>query len=201
MRFHFPTHAAPVSDGYAITPRDIAVEALKNCKDRGQIANHVTFDVLDTKGRRGGGSALEIQLRANGHDRGRRPRNSGSGGAVRSSTYFGGPNLAATYDEWGFFIEEMFSLTGGEMLVGSPSMPQYASLKDFHHKTGRTYDPGYPDEVEKWGDIYRYKVGRNDVGRRGSGRVNSTIGTSGRLVTTYDPRSADYLRGLQAGAL
>lgn len=214
-----------------LSPHHLAAQAMAECQERGTIADHVSFDVLEVKARRGNGIALEVQLRAAQWDRGRRTRNSGTQGATRSSTYFGGGNLAATFDEWGFFLAALYRLSTapaqcvdeilvpgdtpmpvlsvspgpGDFFVGSPSAPTYRGEADFHHQTGRTYDPTYPAEVESisdpvhgdW-DSYPYRSGMAPMGRRGVGRIN-WHSYAPSLGAMYDPRDADWLRKFQNG--
>lgn len=216
MRFHFPdfnpngTYAA---DGQR-HPYSIAMAALRECQDSGTIAEHVGFKVLDERGRRGTGAALEIQLEASRRDRGRRAGNTGSYGA--STGYGGDGAFAATYDEWGFLIAAMYRLatTGddapGEFFCGSAKYKVYADETDFHYKTGRTYDQSYPELLEAWEgvedeahrnfgriDDFRYRSGRNQIGRRGAGRVH--IENNGTRWAKLDIRSPEWLRQFQNG--
>lgn len=193
MRIHFPNHPAPTPDAWAKTPRDLAIAAMKECQAAGTIAPHVRFKTLETKQRRGTGSALEVQLEATQRDRGRRSGNSGSYGAMQDGTY------SATYDEWGFFLAALYRLAGDDMICGTPKYPHYSNADDFHYKTGRTYDPEYPDYVERCGDDFPYRQGRNQIGRRGVGRAN--VGAVPRIIqyAKEDPRTANFLRQLHTG--
>lgn len=190
MRIHFPS--SPItSDGWTKHPRDLAYIALNECQQAGTIAKHVTFKALSSHNRKGTGSALEVQLEASESDRGRRSGNSGSYGAMSNGTY------AATYDEWGFFLAALYRHAGSDLICGTPKHPVYADEEDFHFKTGRTYDPAYVDYVGMYGDDYLYRGGRNQMGRRGAGRVH--YDNPYTRYTTEDPRTADFLRDLQAG--
>lgn len=201
MRIHFPNHDSKA-------PRIHAQQALDECKQNGTVARHVRFKTLETKQRRGTGSALEVQLEATQRDRGRRAGNSGSYGAMRAE-YDG---YTATYDEWGFFLAALYRLAGDELIVGTPKFPVYADAEHFHHRTGRTYDADYPAELEAWEEIedeehhdygriddYRYRSGRNQIGRRGAGRVH--IENNGTRWAKLDPRTPEFLRQLHAGEM
>ena len=187
MRIHFPNHTNPATDKEL--PINLAYAALRECKDAGTIAKHVDFKVLASRRRSGSGSALEVQLDAAVRDRGRRAGNSGSYGA--------GNNYAATHDEWGFFLAALYRLAGEDLIVGSAKYPIYHDASDFHEKTGRTYDPAYVDYVERYGDDYLYRDGRNLIGRRGAGRVH--YDSTATRYATEDPRTAAWLRDFQAG--
>ena len=215
MRFHFPDFNP--SGNYAADGQrhqlSVAMAALRECQERGTIAKHVGFKTLDERGRRGTGIALEIQLEGFTRDRGRRAGNTGSYGA--STGYGGDGTYAATYDEWGFLIAAMYRLAAeengpGEFFVGSAKYKVYADSEDFHHKTGRTYDDTYPKLLEEWEatvdedapnygriDDYRYRSGRNQIGRRGYGRVH--VGDNGTRWAKLDIRSPEWLRAFQNG--
>lgn len=194
MRLHF---TLPLTGHSAY---QLAVDALNECKDAGTIARHVGFKTL-TEHRSGGDGfifALEVQLEASERDRGRRAGNSGSYGA---STGWGGDgSYAATYDEWGFFLAALYRRD--PKMRCAPNFKrdyaQYYDAEDFHHKTGRTYDASYPEHVENNGDDFGWIGGRNQIGRRGAGRVHYDSPMHGRYGKA-DERSADWLRQLQAG--
>ena len=191
MRIHFPNHPAPTPDAWTTTPRDLAIAALKECQAAGTVAPHVRFKMLETKQRRGTGSALEVQLEATRRDRGRRSGNSGSYGAMGDGTY------AATYDEWGFFLAALYRLAGEDIICGTPKSPTYSDACDFRFKTGHTYDADYPEYVEGWGDYYSYRSGKSQIGRRGAGRTHyDDLRT---YYATKDPRTSEFLRQLHAG--
>lgn len=191
MRIHF----AKAADN---DPRDIARGALIECMEAGTIAKHVGFKVLSVhRGGPGFAYALEIQLEAQQRDRGRRAGNSGSYGAMQPE-YDG---YAATYDEWGFFLAAMYR-HDPDMRVMPNFKRDYAAYydaEDFHYKTGRTYDASYPDYVERYGDEFPYKGSRNQIGRRGAGRVHIDASNSLVRYCKEDERSADELRKLHAG--
>lgn len=186
MRIHFTDSTTD--------PMGIAVNALNECKRAGTVAGHVGFKTLTVhRGGPGFAYALEIQLEGTARDRGRRMGNGGSYGA--------GDNYAATYDEWGFFLAALYRMDEGARCA--PNFKRdtalYYDAADFHEKTGRTYDPSYPDYVERYGDDYGYRSGRGYKGRRGAGRVH--YDSSATRWATEDERTADFLRDLQAGRI
>ena len=196
MRLHF---TLPLAGHSAY---QLAVDALNECQDDGTVAQHVRFKTI-TEHRSGGDGfifALEVQLEASERDRGRRAGNSGSYGA---STGWGGDgSYAATYDEWGFFLAALYRRD--PLMRCAPNFKrdysQYRDAEDFHHKTGRTYDPSYPEYVEEnGGDDYPRRSGRSQIGRRGAGRVHVEDTTAVWSYAKDDERSAEWLRQLQAG--
>lgn len=193
MRLHF---TLPLTGHSAY---QIAVDALNECQDAGTIARHVWFKTI-TEHRSGGDGfifALEVQLETSERDRGRRAGNSGSYGA---STGWGGDgSYTATYDEWGFFLAALYRRD--PKMRCAPNFKrdyaQYYDAEDFHHKTGRTYDPAYIDYVGQYGDDFMYRSGRNQIGRRGAGRVR--YDSSATRLAKEDPRDAAWLRDFHAG--
>ena len=108
-------------------------------------------------------------------------------------------SYAATYDEWGFFLAALYRRD--EDACVSPNFKHdtalYLDSGDFHDKTGKTYSDGYPSFVEKYGDDYPYRSGRNLKGRRGYGRLHAD---DPRVrFATLAPRTADFLRQLATG--
>lgn len=197
MRIHF-TLPGTSPDFKIETARDAAIRALHECKEAGTVARHVRFKTLTSH--KGGGdfaSALEIQLEAMTRDRGRRAGNSGSYGAMRSE-YDG---YAATYDEWGFFLAALYRMDEDARCAPNfkRDIAHYYDAEDFHEKTGRTYDATYPAEVAQWGDLYRCRSGRNQIGRRGYGRVHVSQGSANPQWYTHDERTAEWLTQFQAG--
>lgn len=186
MRIHFTKQSDE--------PKLIAVRALEECRRAGTIAEHVTFKTLTVhRGGPGHTFALEVQLEAWHRDRGRRRGNSGSYGM--------GDNYAATYDEWGFFLAAMYREDHGAKCNPNfkHGMATYQNSADFHHLTGHTYDPTYPQFIEDFGDIYPYRAGRNQIGRRGAGRVHVDAPSHLTNYAAHDPRSAEWLADLQQG--
>ena len=108
---------------------------------------------------------------------------------------------AATYDEWGFFLAALYRMDEGARCAPNfkRDYAAYYDAADFHDKTGRTYDPAYPDYVERHGDDYGYRTGRALKGRRGAGRVH--YDSSATRWATEDERTAEYLRDLHAGRI
>lgn len=79
------------------------MDALKAAKKDGQVDPFVNFEILEERGSRSHTRAFEIQLSWDGDKikgDGRRFKNTGKSGA--DSVY------AATYDEWGYFISNLF---------------------------------------------------------------------------------------------
>lgn len=183
MRLH-------LTDTYSVDATTLAHDALQACKDRGQIANHLHFKALSIHRSSFGQCAIEIQFETFTRDRGRRQGNSGSYGAMESGVY------TATYDEWGFFLAELYRRDEG-MRCGGVKWPTYRDASDFHEQTGRTYDSAYPDHVERYGDDFGYRDGRNVIGRRGAGRVH--YDSSRTRYATEDERTAEWIRSFQAG--
>lgn len=193
MRIHF---TLPLTGRSAY---QAAYAALDECKKAGAVAEHVSFKAL-TEHRSGGPGfmfALEVQLEAAYRDRGRRAGSSGSYGAM-SHEY---DNYAATYDEWGFFLAALYRMDGAARCAPNFKRDSavYYDADDFHFKTGRTYDATYPDYVENYGDEFPFRAGRNQVGRRGSGRLHVDSPHRRMGWAIEDDRSAAYLRDLHTG--
>ena len=194
MRIHF-TQTDPNN------PLDIAYAALIECQKAGTVAGHVGFKTLTVhRGGAGFAYALEIQLEGMTRDRGRRFGNSGSYGAM-SPWAEGREVYTATYDEWGFFLAALYRMDEGARCAPNfkRDYAAYYDAADFHDKTGRTYDPAYPDYVERHGDDYGYRTGRALIGRRGAGRVH--YDSSATRWAKEDERTADFLRDLHAGRI
>lgn len=190
MRIHFTeNHEHPATIAYA---------ALTECQSAGTVAGHVGFKTLTVhRGGPGFAYALEIRLEAAVRDRGRRAGNSGSYGAMQAE-YDG---YAATYDEWGFFLAALYRMDEGARCAPNfkHDTADYYDAADFHEKTGRTYDPAYPDYVERYGDDFLYRAGKRQIGRRGYGRVPAYASTTVVRFAVEDERTADFLRKLHAG--
>lgn len=85
--------------------------ALDKAKAAGKVDRQVQFEMLETKGSRTRQRGFEVQLGWYGvkvKGDGRRWKNTGNRGA--DSEYNGNGCYAATYDEWGWFIKELFTL-------------------------------------------------------------------------------------------
>lgn len=88
-----------------LTESDIR-DALKRAKDLGQVDRLTNFEVLDARGSRTRKNGFEIRLAWYGEKvkgDGRRWTNTGHSGADTGGFY------AAKYDEWGWFIDELFN--------------------------------------------------------------------------------------------
>jgi hypothetical protein len=85
--------------------------ALEAAKAAGKVDRSVQFETLDDKGSRTRDHAFEVQLGWYGNKvagDGRRWKNSGNRGA---NSYDNGTGVyAATYDEWGWFIAELYRI-------------------------------------------------------------------------------------------
>ncbi|UDL16708.1 hypothetical protein SEA_ATUIN_315 [Arthrobacter phage Atuin] len=91
-----------------LTDSDIR-DSIQAAKDAGKIDRLVGFEIFDDKGSRTRAKAWEIQLGWYGdkvRGDGRRWKNTGKSGA--DSYGNGGGCYAATYDEWGWFIAELY---------------------------------------------------------------------------------------------
>jgi len=80
-------------------------DALKSAKETGHVDKHVVFSELAKRGSRSRNCAFEIRLEWIGEKvkgDGRRHTNTGNNGADTGGSY------AATYEEWGWFISELF---------------------------------------------------------------------------------------------
>lgn len=103
---------------------DHIIRALQNSKDAGKVDFNVQFVSLDPRGSRSRKHAYEVQLGWYGQKisgDGRRYKNSGVNGS--------GDVYAATYDEWGWFIDELYKLD--PLLV----FGHYKTRAEFHSMT------------------------------------------------------------------
>lgn len=109
------------------------LEAMAQVKLDKRMAADIEFVKFGFHGSQSRDHAFEIQLgttdQASGPTNSRHFKNSGKHGAT--SEYFHGENIwAATYDEWGWFIAEIFAM--------DPKAHwgmNYTSAEDFHSKT------------------------------------------------------------------
>lgn len=101
--------------------------ALVAAKDTGNVARHVYFEMLEERGSRSRKNGFDIQLGTYTKIPGdkRRYKNSGDSGA--SNVY------AATYDEWGWFIDAIFNADGAAIFG------PYNGKDDFHSQTRYAY--------------------------------------------------------------
>jgi len=114
--------------------RDIET-ALQQCKHDGTVDGFVQFETFDVKKSRSRANGFEIQLGWYGTKvpgDGRRWKNTGNRGA--NSEYNANGVYAATYDEWGYFIAELFRLDA-DLTFG-----HYTSLEVFHEMTKYAYN-------------------------------------------------------------
>lgn len=111
--------------------------ALARVHDLGLVARDVTFVEFTYQDSRSHPSGFKIQLgtydKYTGPTGSRRYKNTGHLGA--SSAWNGEPVWAATYDEWGWFIAEIF-LADPRAKFGP-----YKDATDFHRQTKGAYRP------------------------------------------------------------
>jgi hypothetical protein len=187
-----------------LTADDIRA-ALTTEKEGGRIARTVHFDTLTEHRSTTHARAFEVKLgsfeKAPGD--GRRWGNSGGYGATSRTT----GDYTATHDEWGFFLASLYA-SDPAIVVGGASHPIYRDAADFDTQTGATYRLSLADVIERDGDPYPYRSGRDLVGRRGAGRSDGDS-LNGRPVPAYAirsggwltlaPRTADWARAFAAG--
>lgn len=120
MRIHTSVDAAQIRESLR------AAEALNG------VPAHVYIDRLATCGSRSHDHAFDVHLGADEKMTGekRRPPNSGSYGASDDGRF---ARWAATYDEWGWFLAQVF-----EADPDAKAGP-YGSRRDFHLKTKGAY--------------------------------------------------------------
>jgi hypothetical protein len=112
--------------------RNDICEALAEAKRKGRVDSDVHFDILEARGSRTRKAGFEIRLEWLGEKvkgDGRRPTNSGNRGG-------GSQQWAALWEEWGWFILELFRKDSG-LVFGS-----YKSLDDFHSQTRFAFTEG-----------------------------------------------------------
>lgn len=178
-----------------IDPRALAQEALERAQERNVIAPHVRFKTSTVHRSSIAPVALELQLEALERDRGRRFGNTGSYG--RRNPYTPGEEVyAPTFDEWGFLLAELYDVVP-DMHVGSPTYPEYENIDDFHDKTGRTYLRGYPKMILRRSDKFPYRLGKDQVGRRGYGRLHAY--DFRKRWAIFAPRDPEWLEAFQEG--
>lgn len=103
-------------------------DAMKRAKDRGGVDRLVCFDTLAPRGSRSRKNGFEVRLEWVGtkvKGDGRRFTNSGNGGA--SDTY------AAFYEEWGWFLAEVFDMDPDAKL------DRYEGRDSFHQLTRHAF--------------------------------------------------------------
>lgn len=173
---------------------DTITRALQIEQHAGRIASHVTFKVLRGIRSNTGRPAVEVQLQAADRDRGRRYGSNGSYGQTNSLQPVDGVQYAATFDEWGWFLRRLYATDWG-ITVGSPSRPTYDGGSDFDHQTGMTYRADLAERIERVGDPFPFRVGKNMIGARGRGRSAYASRSWGIL----DERTAEWARQFYAG--
>lgn len=107
-------------------------DALERAKKRGHVDRLTVFDVLEPKGSRTRKNGFEVHLEWIGDKvkgDGRRWTNSGNTGS--------GGTYAATYDEWGWFIAELFDKDENAVFG------HYKGLDSFNNQTRSKYELEY----------------------------------------------------------
>lgn len=120
-----------------LTESDVR-DALERAKKRGHVDRLTVFDVLDAKGSRTRKNAFEVHLEWIGDKvkgDGRRWTNSGKRGA--DSYDNGRGTYAATYDEWGWFIAELFDKDENAVFG------HYKGMDSFNSQTKHAYELTY----------------------------------------------------------
>lgn len=127
MRLHTTTHT-----------RTTINEALNRAKSAGKVAGHVHLWICDEYGSRKRARAFEIRLGTHTKIKGdkRGWTNTGTRGA--NSTDNGEGMYAATYDEWGWFIAELFAAEP-DAIFG----PAYDGVAGFEAATRYAYVLGH----------------------------------------------------------
>lgn len=113
-----------------LTATDIR-EALATAKRKGRVDSDVHFDILEARGSRTRKAGFEIRLEWLGtkvKGDGRRYTNSGNGSGSRT--------WAALYEEWGWFIVELYRLDS-DLVFG-----HYKTLDGFHDYTRFAFTEG-----------------------------------------------------------
>lgn len=107
-------------------------QALALAQEAGDVADHIEFDQFSPAGSRTRQHGWDVHL-------GTRRRDSRVDGKLRPvAAYYGvhGQLKAATYDEWGHFLAELFGMD--EDAIAGP----YKGREDFHAKTAYAYASG-----------------------------------------------------------
>jgi len=117
-----------------LTATDVR-DALDRAKQRGNVDRLVDFMILEPRGSRSRKNGFEVRLEWLGEKQkgdGRHWTNSGNGGA--NSYRNGNGTYAATYDEWGWFIAELFD-KDENMIFGT-----YKGLDSFDNQTRYAFE-------------------------------------------------------------
>lgn len=119
-------------------------DALNRAQRRGHVDSMVVFDTLEAKGSRKRKYAFEIRLEWLGtkvKGDGRRWTNSGS--------YGSGSNYAATRDEWGWFIAELFDKDEHAIF------DRYEGMDSFNTQTRYAYEIADSLHADRtYGDLF-----------------------------------------------
>lgn len=178
-----------------LTEQDF-LDVLARVQRKGRIAFDVMFKTLSQHRSQDYARSFEVQLEASSKDEGdgRKWANSGSYGAATAYT--------ATWDEWGWFLAELYDIDAF-MRVGPKGSPFYESDEDFHEKTGISYHPAslreaiFGPSFSDTNDPYPFVIGRASgrAGTRGKGRSDGenlpgyiyreAIANPGKLIYGY----------------
>lgn len=93
-------------------------EALATARRKGRVVGGIELLTLEEKGSRTRANGFEVRLGSTYQD-----------GIHKRKTNDNSGNYAATWDEWGWFIAELF-MKDNDLVFGS-----YKSLEDFHEQT------------------------------------------------------------------
>lgn len=117
--------------------RQDIVDALRTATADNRVGSNVVFDVLSEHRSTIRARAFEVQLIATSNvgpqKNGRQFTNSGGYGA--------GNAYAATHDEWGWLLSELFKLDPNMVCGGSAKNRIYDGAAHFHHRTALSYAP------------------------------------------------------------
>lgn len=166
------------------------VHALRTQRDLGRVGPNTYTAVLNEHGSRKRARAWEIKLEAIEKipGDGRRFGNSGGYGSTSQTT----GEYSATYDEWGWFLAELYRL--------DPDLitPYYENVQDFHEKTGMTYNPmGLLRYIGLYGeDPYPYVYRKPQAGRFGYNRVTED---RAHFSAIYMPRTLEDVTEFSEG--
>jgi hypothetical protein len=112
--------------------------AMEKAKGHGLVTHDIEFVEFQLQGSRSRKAGYEIQLgtydQGSGPTKSRHYKNGGNMGAT-SGHYTTDRVWAATYDEWGWFIVELFN-TDPEAIFGP-----YKGVRSFHAQTQNKYRP------------------------------------------------------------
>ena len=107
--------------------------AMREVKQRGQVTEDVFFVQFDYENSRSHANGWKIQLgtfdKTTGPTKSRHYKNTGQWGADSDSRIW-----AATYNEWGWFIAEIFEMDP------DATFGYYKGINDFHKKTGWKFE-------------------------------------------------------------